>query len=153
MERIFYDVYQKPHVLAEGIEPTTRRSARAIVINEQNEVLLIKTKFRHLFIFPGGGLEDGESDQEAAIRECLEESGYSITINSLEVIYQQTTQFYWDGGFYYGENVCYLANLLPIERKPTIPDVEVEEVVWRAINSLEEKEIYEFIWPAFAKLK
>ncbi|OAB38326.1 NUDIX hydrolase [Paenibacillus glacialis] len=54
-------------------------SAAAIVINDQNQILLIKGP-RRGWEMPGGQVEVGESLQSAAIRETKEESGIDIEI-------------------------------------------------------------------------
>lgn len=54
-------------------------SAAAIVINDKNELLLIKGP-RRGWEMPGGQVEVGESLREAAIRETKEESGIDIEI-------------------------------------------------------------------------
>jgi 8-oxo-dGTP pyrophosphatase MutT (NUDIX family) len=38
--------------------------------------------------FPGGGVEDGESDEEAVVRECGEEIGYMPDVGDLELVHQ-----------------------------------------------------------------
>lgn len=58
-----------------------RKSARAIILNENNEVLLFKFIFRNvveekvLWVTPGGGLDNHESFQGALLRELEEETG------------------------------------------------------------------------------
>lgn len=54
-------------------------SAATIVINDHNEILLIKGP-RRGWEMPGGQVEEGESLQNAAIRETKEESGIDIEI-------------------------------------------------------------------------
>jgi 8-oxo-dGTP pyrophosphatase MutT (NUDIX family) len=54
-------------------------SAAAIVINDQNELLLIKGP-RRGWEMPGGQVEEGEALSQAAIRETKEESGIDIEI-------------------------------------------------------------------------
>jgi 8-oxo-dGTP diphosphatase len=54
-------------------------SAAAIVINDKNELLLIKGP-RRGWEMPGGQVEVGESLSDAAIRETKEESGIDIEI-------------------------------------------------------------------------
>ncbi|WP_404407006.1 NUDIX hydrolase [Jeotgalibacillus malaysiensis] len=54
-------------------------SAATIVVNEKNELLLIKGP-RRGWEMPGGQVEEGESLEAAAIRETKEESGIDIEI-------------------------------------------------------------------------
>ncbi|MCR2805676.1 NUDIX hydrolase [Paenibacillus soyae] len=62
-------------------------SAAAIVLNERNEILLIKGP-RRGWEMPGGQVEEGESIREAAIRETKEESGIEIEITQFCGIFQ-----------------------------------------------------------------
>jgi 8-oxo-dGTP pyrophosphatase MutT (NUDIX family) len=63
-----------------------RKAARLLVINPTNEVLLFR--FRHTddalagqihWATPGGGLEEGETFQAAAVRELYEETGIHVS--------------------------------------------------------------------------
>lgn len=62
-------------------------SAAAIVLNEKNELLLIKGP-RRGWEMPGGQVEVGESLSQAAIRETKEESGIDIEIIKFCGIFQ-----------------------------------------------------------------
>lgn len=62
-------------------------SAATIVLNDYNELLLIKGP-RRGWEMPGGQVEEGESLKEAAIRETKEESGIDIEITKFCGIYQ-----------------------------------------------------------------
>ncbi len=63
-------------------------SAATIVINEQQEILLIKGP-RRGWEMPGGQVEEGESLKDAAIRETKEESGIDVEIVSFCGVYMQ----------------------------------------------------------------
>ncbi|GLO65436.1 MULTISPECIES: NUDIX hydrolase [Oceanobacillus] len=54
-------------------------SAATIVINENDEILLIKGPIRG-WEMPGGQVEEGESLKAAAVRETKEESGVDVEI-------------------------------------------------------------------------
>jgi 8-oxo-dGTP diphosphatase len=62
-------------------------SAAAIVLNDNNEILLIQGP-RRGWEMPGGQVEEGESLSEAAIRETKEESGVDIEITKFCGIFQ-----------------------------------------------------------------
>ena len=62
-------------------------SAAAIVVNEKNEILLIRGP-RRGWEMPGGQVEEGESLSQAAIRETKEESGIDIEIIKFCGIFQ-----------------------------------------------------------------
>jgi ADP-ribose pyrophosphatase YjhB (NUDIX family) len=62
-------------------------SAASIVVNEKNEILLIKGP-RRGWEMPGGQVEEGESLSQAAIRETKEESGIDIEIIKFCGIFQ-----------------------------------------------------------------
>lgn len=66
-------------------------SAATIVINEQNEILLIKGP-RRGWEMPGGQVEEGEPLKVAAIRETKEESGIDIEIIKFCGIFQNVTK-------------------------------------------------------------
>jgi 8-oxo-dGTP pyrophosphatase MutT (NUDIX family) len=54
-----------------------RLAARAVVLDELDRALFVRFDFgdRVVWATPGGGIEDGESDEEAIRRELAEEAG------------------------------------------------------------------------------
>lgn len=65
-------------------------SAATIVLNDQNEILLIKGP-RRGWEMPGGQVEEGESLKDAAIRETKEESGIDIEITKFCGVFQNVS--------------------------------------------------------------
>lgn len=51
---------------------------RVIAINEQKQVLLVRHGYTPGWHLPGGGVDRGETMQEAASRELEEETGYRV---------------------------------------------------------------------------
>ncbi|WP_442599985.1 NUDIX hydrolase [Neobacillus sp. D3-1R] len=66
-------------------------SAATIVLNDQNEILLIKGP-RRGWEMPGGQVEEGESLKDAAIRETKEETGIDIEIIHFCGIFQNVNR-------------------------------------------------------------
>ncbi|WP_217586041.1 NUDIX hydrolase [Lentibacillus saliphilus] len=62
-------------------------SAAAIVLNDKNEILLIKGE-RRGWEMPGGQVEEHESLKDAAIRETKEESGIDIEVTRFCGVFQ-----------------------------------------------------------------
>lgn len=63
-------------------QPVYRPAARIVLIDPSDRVLLFRTDVRRkpLWITPGGGLDPGESFEQAAERELWEETGISAKI-------------------------------------------------------------------------
>lgn len=61
------------------METRVRSTARALLVTPEREVLLVRFAVpaigRHFWITPGGGIEPGETEREAAAREVAEETG------------------------------------------------------------------------------
>ncbi|XSG81337.1 MAG: NUDIX domain-containing protein [Methyloligella sp. ZOD6] len=53
--------------------------AQGVVVDDRDRVLLIKHTYRPGWCFPGGGVEPGESFEDALTREVHEEVGVSLT--------------------------------------------------------------------------
>ena len=51
-----------------------------ICINEQKEILMVKSFGSEEWAVPSGGIEKGESPEECCIREVKEETGYDVKV-------------------------------------------------------------------------
>jgi 8-oxo-dGTP pyrophosphatase MutT (NUDIX family) len=65
-----------------------RRAARVLVVDDKDRILLFQDSDpglpgRHWWITPGGGVEEGESDLEGAVRELHDETGLVADVTDL----------------------------------------------------------------------
>jgi len=82
-------------------ELRVRQAARAVVLDDADRVLLVRLEFPHWigWAMPGGGIAEGETDEEAIRRELAEEIG----LDELELgplVWTRTHQLEfgdWDG--------------------------------------------------------
>ena len=102
----------------------------AAIVIQENKVLMIRAKNKNSWGVPSGGIEVGETPQQACLRELWEETGFKgrITkeLHTKEAIidtYQVTTHYF-------------LCEVIGGEISYHDPDEEIEEVGWKSINEL-----------------
>lgn len=75
------------------------RNRAGIILIEDNKLALIERHRagRHYFAFPGGGVDEGETPAQAAVREAQEELGILVEVKQkvADVLINGNTQFYF----------------------------------------------------------
>lgn len=76
LESVSLEPYEKAHamILVEKL-----RTAYCVVIKD-GRFLMVHNPKRKGWEMPGGKIEDGETPEQAAVRECSEESGYDVEV-------------------------------------------------------------------------
>ncbi len=65
-----------------NIDYTDRNTGKAIMIDNEGKIGLVGNKQNIFLQLPGGGIDDGENIGDGIIRECLEETGCTVTLKS-----------------------------------------------------------------------
>jgi 8-oxo-dGTP diphosphatase len=109
-----------------------------VVQDERGRVLLMRRNGEGTWGLPGGGVEAGETWEQAARRECREETGWDIDLHGLLGIYSDpATQMhrYPDGRLVHFVGVVFLGS--PRDLVGT-PDGEASELGWFLLDQLPE---------------
>jgi 8-oxo-dGTP pyrophosphatase MutT (NUDIX family) len=129
--------------MTEKILVKDRPTARVLLVNELEQVFLINTHFdpelglEPRWLTPGGGIDDGESVEEAAVRELLEETGIKITRDELGPIFWKTSgRWDWADGIHYQTYTDTIFKLL-------VSDFVLDNSLW---TTDEHRDILESRW-------
>lgn len=119
------------------------RTRAGVVLIEDDKVALIDRHRAGLdyFVFPGGGVDEGETPEQAAIREAMEELGVEVAIKQKVAVihFGQSTQVYFlvdrvGGEFGTGTGEEYT------DSDPDDPEEGVYIPVWMPIHELPQHE-------------
>ena len=129
------------------------RTRAGIILIENDKVALIERHRAglHYFVFPGGGVDEGETPEQGAIREAMEELGVEVVIRQKVAVihFEQSTQVYFlvmrvGGEFGSGTGEEYTDSV------PNDPTEGIYIPVWMPIDELPR---HEMIFPeTLAKL-
>jgi 8-oxo-dGTP diphosphatase len=124
----------------------TQPAIAAAVIAHKGKVLLVKRRVKEGALswqFPAGEIESGESPEEAAARETIEETGLNVTPTHIlgERVHPNT-----------GRTMIYVACDVIDGNAALVDDDELEEFVWSSHTQLTEYVPYGFFPPVQAHL-
>jgi len=108
--------------LREWLEPVPRTSIRALVLDADDRLLLLRFENafgRSWWATPGGGAEAGEDDEQTLRRELIEEVGlHEPDIGPL--VWRRVQVFAWGGVLYRQTERCHVVRVESHEVAPTI---------------------------------
>jgi len=105
--------------------------AAGIVINE-DRILMVRGKETGSWSIPSGEIENGESPQQACVREVWEETGFKVEINKPIHIKKAIIKNY-DVTTYY-----FLCRVIEGQISYHDPDDSIEEIAWKTYKEIKE---------------
>ncbi len=69
--------------------PTPKVDVRALILNEDKQILLVKESIDGRWSLPGGWADIGLSPKEVVIKECREETGLTVTCKNLLALFDK----------------------------------------------------------------
>lgn len=100
-----------------------RKSARAVVLDADNNVGILYAKTFAFPKLPGGGVDEGEDKEQALVRECKEELGCDVEIVGeigKVIEYRELRKMVQ-------ESFCFLARVVGEKGQPTFTIKELNE--------------------------
>jgi 8-oxo-dGTP pyrophosphatase MutT (NUDIX family) len=114
-------------------------AASAVVMDDQNRILLQKRRDNNLWSLPGGGMEIGESIEETIIREVKEETGYDVEVLKCIGIYTDPKHVieYSDGEIRQQFSICFACQIIGGSMEVSSESKEVEFISLDHLGKLE----------------
>jgi len=110
-----------------------RQAARAVTFDGDGKVALLHVSKLGFYKLPGGGVDEGETIEQALKRECLEEIGCNVEkYAELGRVVEYRNKFVIKQ-----ESFCYLAKVVGKKGNPNFMQDEIEDgfkVVWTELD-------------------
>ncbi len=106
-----------------------RHSARSIIIRD-GRIAMVYSRLYNYYKFPGGGIEDGETHEQAIIRETREEAGLTVILASVRpygYVHRVQKSHHGDAERFIQDNFYYLCEAEAEAVSQMLDDYEAEE--------------------------
>lgn len=122
-----------------------KRSRSVAIVIRNGKILMERVAYfgREFYTVPGGGIEEGETPEQAVLRELKEECGLDGT-----VVRPLAVQYKSGGGAEYSFEVAISEEQEPVtgyDPEETGEDPPLKEVLWLGLNEISEKD-RAFLW-------
>jgi 8-oxo-dGTP pyrophosphatase MutT (NUDIX family) len=131
--------------------PTPRRAARVVLVDRRERVLLFgyrnPTNGKEFWATPGGGIEPGESPQDAARREFKEETEHDAPVDLGPIVWRREVAFEWNGERVEQDEVFFFARVEDLSiRSAHVERLSSEGVIgcrWLTLEEIRNREGFE----------
>lgn len=108
----------------------------AIIYDDRGNLLIVKNKKGEAFYWspPGGAVEEGETLDQAVIREVKEETGYDITVTGFHSLREK----FFSAREHHALFFTFYAKIVGGEISINDPDHDITEVRWADPRSVKE---------------
>ena len=152
---IFTDEFGEEHEKPKEITPKWRVSGYAILRSDKGNILLVRPSWDvSKWQLPGGAIEIGELISEGIIRECHEETGYTIEVDACPFsagernFYCKTEDTFFQSLF-----LIYHGTLASERRnQEEILKDEIVACEWVSPELLNESNVHPIFWPTIQKI-
>jgi 8-oxo-dGTP diphosphatase len=115
--------------------------ACALIFDETHEKILMVSNRKgssSYWSIPGGAVEEGESLEQAVIREAMEETGYEIEVAGLYSVREAK----FDERGHHAVMFTFLAHIIGGVMNIGDPDNDILEIIWMDIRTANERMTY-----------
>lgn len=119
------------------------RARTSIVIVHENKILGFHAEDPHshqkYFFLPGGKIEDGETPDQAVVRETLEETGYTVVVSEGATPVFERYDFPWNGEVFDSQTWFFKGRLEPADQPfHDVRDTSYHQgVAWISISEID----------------
>ena len=129
------DITLLKKLIVDPIVPTARNhtlGVGVVVINENNEILVIRDRIGKRYKLPGGYIDDDENISTAAVREVKEETGIDVEFTSIIALGHFKPLQFGESNLYVGCTAQALSKEINI-----IDDYEIIEARWMDLDEFQ----------------
>ena len=115
----------------------TKRSSAALILRDNDMVLMVKDNYKDFWTFPGGVIDAGESPFVAALRETYEEVG--VTVDAVDAEFLSVSYVPEKNGFKDRLHFFFITDAHSQGTTKIIPEAGIEDHSWVSIHTIGER--------------